>query len=341
MSRSRELLRSIPFTTLGILGLCISVYILQCFMDLELQQFTLCPRLILYLHEYYRIITSTLFHANLMHIGMNMMSTSAISSLLEKRLGTLRHLFSTLWAILLTSFLYIAISLAGYHLLGYTNLMNQHSVGFSGIIFHMSVLECNMSPTQARSLFGVASVPAYLYPWALLVLLQFIMPNLSFLGHLVGIMTGTLQHHGLFEYIMVNEAYLQEMETTWPSLQWLVHRPNFIATPSGSSHFQQDPAFLLRSWRKGFWMATKLVRDVVEFVLVFLFGRGGRMANVNGRIFGSSRSTSSSTSLSSPSSGGVPLGSGVGDFVVEGIEDDDDWVGLPPMPAPDTISRLV
>jgi membrane associated rhomboid family serine protease len=337
MSRSRELLRSIPFTTLGILGLCIGVFTLQCLMDLDLQQFTLCPRLILYLHEYYRIITSTLFHANLMHIGMNMMSTSAISSLLEKRLGTLRHLFSTLWAILLTSFLYIAISLAGYHLLGYTNLMKQHSVGFSGIIFHMSVLECNMSPTQARSLFGFVSLPAYLYPWALLVLLQFIMPNLSFLGHLVGIMTGTLQHHGLFEYIMVNEAYLQEMET-WHSLRWLVRRPNFIATPSGSSHFQQDPAFLLRSWRKGFWVATKLVRDVVEFVLVFLFGRG-RVANMNVRLFGS-RSTSSN-SLPSPSSGGIPLGSGVGDVVVEGVEDDDDWVGLPPMPAPDTVSRLV
>ena len=183
MSRSTEFLRSIPFATFGFMGLCVALFIVQHALDLDLNLFTMCPRFVFYLHEYYRVIASSLFHVNLMHIGMNMMSTSAISTLLEKRLGTLRHLFTTLWAILITGFIYLLVAYSAYFFLGQDKWMYQHSVGFSGIIFHMSVVECNLSAERARSVFGFFTVPTYLYPWVLLVVLQMMMPNLSFLGH--------------------------------------------------------------------------------------------------------------------------------------------------------------
>jgi hypothetical protein len=41
-----------------------------------------------------------------------------------------------------------------------------------------------------RSLFGFCNVPAAVYPWALLILLQIMMPGISFLGHLSGILCG-------------------------------------------------------------------------------------------------------------------------------------------------------
>jgi membrane associated rhomboid family serine protease len=316
MSRSTELLRSLPICTLGILGLCIGLHILLLALDWDLKQFTMCPRLVLYLHEWYRVVTSALFHANLMHIGMNMMSTFGISTLLEKRLGTLSFGISTLWAILLTSFIYLGVSYALFLFLGETKWMYQHSVGFSGILFHMTVLECNLSTTRSRSLFGFVDMPTYLYPWALLILLQMFMPNLSFLGHLSGIVTGTLQSYGSLDVLFLSEAYLREMES-WHTLQWLVRRPNFIATPSGSSRLFPQEHSLGRSICNGVGVVVKFVRDLLETALVCLFGRG-RSLNSNIQLSG--------TPTTWPS-GGRTVGGG---SAVEAVEEDDqDWNGLP------------
>jgi hypothetical protein len=283
--------------------------------------------LVIYLHEYYRIITSTLFHGSLMHIGMNMMSTLAISTMLEKKLGTLRHVISTLWAILLTGVIYLVVAYVGYVLFNDVKLMYQHSIGFSGIIFHMSILECNLSPSQSRSIFGVFSVPSWLYPWALLIVLQMVVPGLSFLGHLAGILTGTLQFYGILDCILVGEAYLHEMES-WSALQWLVNRPNFAAaTPSGSSQSHQEPSALIRSLWKGVSMVFKFIRDVLETLKVCIFGRG---RNVNSNI-------QLDIGTHGGWGGGNTLGAGADD--TRAIDDDDEWGGLPPMPAQE--SRLV
>jgi membrane associated rhomboid family serine protease len=165
-SRAAEAFRTIPTGTVGIVGLCCSLYVVQFVVGLQLHHVTLCPRLVIYLHEYYRIITSALFHGSFMHIAMNMMSTVAISSLLEKRTGTLFHILLTMLSILLTSIVYIGFAFL-LSLFGYDGILFQHSVGFSGVIFHMVVLESNLGPHISRSVFGVFSVPSFLYPWVL------------------------------------------------------------------------------------------------------------------------------------------------------------------------------
>jgi membrane associated rhomboid family serine protease len=314
MSRSSALLRSIPPATLAVLGICISIFLLQMISDLDLEKFTMCPRLVLYIHEYYRVFTSAVFHANIMHIGMNMLSTSAISSMLEKRIGTLRHIFSMLWAILLTAVIYLLIAWIAYAVFGYDKWMYQNSIGFSGIIFHMSVLECSLLPNQSRSIFGFFSVPSYLYPWALLVILQMLMPNLSFLGHLAGILTGTLQSYGFFEFILVGESFMMEMES-WSALRWMTALPNFVSTSSVAGLLHQEPSALLHSLRKGIWMVFKFVRDILETVLVCIFGRGHRF-NSNTRLWNAANTTSD---------GGRILGSANHNA----LEDDEEWVGLP------------
>ena len=62
--------------------------------------------------------------------------------------------------------------------------LNQCAVGFSGVVFALIVLDNARSGVQRRSIFGLLSVPAPLYPWALLVLWQLLLPGVSFLGHL-------------------------------------------------------------------------------------------------------------------------------------------------------------
>lgn len=202
--------------------------------------------------------------------------------------------------------------------------MYQHSVGFSGVIFHLSVMECNMTPHRTRSVFGFLTVPAYLYPWALLVVLQVVMPNLSFVGHLSGILTGALQSYGVLDILFVSDNYLQEMEK-WSSLRLLTSQPNFVATPVslGQEGSQRDPVSLRRALGNGLRVVGTFLKNIIETIVVCIFGRGSA-ANDNIQL-------------------GWPLATSTGgtaDVDVD-LEEEDDWVGLPAMPDRDAESRIV
>lgn len=313
-SRSSELLKSIPPATFAIISFCCVVYGCQILADPDVHHYTMNPRSVLYLHEYYRLITSTLFHGSLMHIGMNMMSTFAISSALEARFGTIRHAITILWAMLLTSTTYTIMAFLLHFVFGYDKLMYQHVLGFSGVIFHLSVMECNLSQ-GSRSLFGAISVPSQVYPWVLLVVIQFIMPNLSFMGHLAGIITGTLQSYGTLDCILVSEQYSKEMEG-WTMLTAITSRPHFVAIPSGGDMTMprgEGSSLGQAAWRAG-QMLLKFAKDVMETSQYILFGRGHE-ANSNIQVAGRGAAISATA-----------VASGMDDF------EDDDWVGLPPIP---------
>ncbi len=274
MPRAAETLASIPLATLSIMSVCCLVYLYQFIFDPPVHNYTMCPRLVLYLNEYYRFITSSLFHGSIMHIGMNMMSTMAIGSSLERRIGTLAMATTILWGIQLTSSIYVFVSWLLYVTFGYDHLMLQHSVGFSGVIFQLAVLEANLSPDRTRSVFGFINVSSKMYPWALLVILQFIMPQISFMGHLSGILIGTMQFHGSLDIVFPSDEYLKESET-FSSLQFLVNQPGFIKMPEAGSGLGQ------REGSAGFFVAVGgsialFVKNICETLKVIIFGRGER-----------------------------------------------------------------
>ena len=64
---------------------------------LDLHHFTLSPRKVVSLHEFYRLVTSALFHADFMHIGMNMLSAVVICSMVEKHIGSISLIITTLY----------------------------------------------------------------------------------------------------------------------------------------------------------------------------------------------------------------------------------------------------
>jgi membrane associated rhomboid family serine protease len=169
MSRLAETLRTIPPATLGIVGLCSLLYLVQVIANVPaLHSVAFCPRLVVYDGQVYRVVTSALYHGSLMHIAMNAMSTTAIGSMLERRLGTMRLFFTMLLSIWASSMLYIGAAIFLAFVFGRSGLMNQHSVGFSGVIFHLSVLECYLNAHESsRSVFGVLQVPTFTYPWVL------------------------------------------------------------------------------------------------------------------------------------------------------------------------------
>eukprot|EP00568_Trieres_chinensis_P011483 CAMPEP_0183312236 /NCGR_PEP_ID=MMETSP0160_2-20130417/40855_1 /TAXON_ID=2839 ORGANISM="Odontella Sinensis, Strain Grunow 1884" /NCGR_SAMPLE_ID=MMETSP0160_2 /ASSEMBLY_ACC=CAM_ASM_000250 /LENGTH=254 /DNA_ID=CAMNT_0025477051 /DNA_START=314 /DNA_END=1075 /DNA_ORIENTATION=+ len=246
------------------------------------------------------------------------MSTAAIGSLLEKRFGTLKHTITILWGILLTSASYICCALLLYMMFGIEKLMYQHSVGFSGVIFQLSVLEANLSPNTTRDVFGFFRVPAYLYPWALLLVLQFVMPQVSFVGHLSGILVGTLQLYGLLDIVLPSENYLREIEE-WPALQSVKNRNNFITTPIGDDNIVRgrNPGELGIALLKCLRMLWKFLSDVAATLKVIIFGYGAR-ENENIQVVGNTRTGWQ-----------AELGT-----TEDGCLDEDDWVGLPPPPSP-------
>ena len=297
-----------PPCTLAAIGLNSALFVVQMVADINLQSLTLCPRLVLYNHQVYRIVTSALFHGSLMHIGMNMMSLSAIGAMLERRLGTMRLIATILWSIILTSLLHILACWLIYVGMGIVGPFVSHSIGFSGVIFHLSVLECNLGTHENRSIFGLFEVPSYLYPWVLLLVLQFIMPNLSFGGHLSGIIIGTLQLHGSLRRLLPRENTLKSLESRlW--MRWLSSWPSFVATTSDDAAAVVSGASLRQGVGRGFCVLWTFVFHFAETIKVAIFGRGNRVnENIQLGLW-------------------TPEPHDVSDYNED--EDDDSWSGLP------------
>lgn len=64
---------------------------------------------------------------------------------------------------------------------GGLGFLNTCALGFSGVIFGLIVVDNAVSGAELRSVFGLFTVPAKLYPWALLGLWQLLVPGVSFL----------------------------------------------------------------------------------------------------------------------------------------------------------------
>lgn len=145
--------------------------------------------------QVYRIVTSSFLHGGLLHFGMNLASTAAIGSALERTAGTVWLLALTAWAVPLAGVVSCALSLALAFVTRNESFARQHALGFSGVIFALAPCEAARGGGR-RSVFGLVEVPARLYPWALLVAMQVIVPHVSFVGHLGGLVVGSLEVTG-------------------------------------------------------------------------------------------------------------------------------------------------
>merc|ERR1712159_547784 len=63
------------------------------------------------------------------------------------------------------------------------------SVGLSRVLFALMTVYCALV-TNPIPFLRVTSVPPRVYPWLMLCLMQVIIPNASFVGHLSGLIVG-------------------------------------------------------------------------------------------------------------------------------------------------------
>ncbi|CAM9823611.1 unnamed protein product [Ascophyllum nodosum] len=139
--------------------------------------------------------------------------------------------FLVLWSIILSGALYVA---AQWAMTWWTHDMKhvrQQAVGFSGVIFTLALMESHRSTQPFRTVIGLIRVPTRMYPWVLLVLLSVMIPGISFMGHLSGILVGVMHVYGVTKPLLPSPAYLIEMENYAFVRDGIAQRPEFVPCP--------------------------------------------------------------------------------------------------------------
>ena len=138
-----------------------------------------------------------IFHTNWIHLIFNVIFLSSVGNSVEQRLGSiyliniiiLFSIFSAIVQLVISTFISIL----------FPNMAFNCVAGFSGVLFAVLVLEVRISKNKRQSIYGMCSVPRSTYPWLLLIACQVMtLQNVSFVGHLSGILTGYLciLYHG-------------------------------------------------------------------------------------------------------------------------------------------------
>jgi len=243
------------------------------------------------------------------------------------------------------------------------HLITTSSIGFSGILFHLLVLEVHSS-SQTRSFYGLFHLSPIFYPWALLLMIQVLLPNVSFLGHVSGILAGYVQLYwkqqqqttngitsssSSIAFYLPSTLYLYSFEQEY-IIPWIYPQSNTNTTSSSIGRWKYIPMQSLpttwnphtstypsssSSWRSCLVTIYTTIQRVCIFTSQQVSMYCTRMGRYTWRIlFGSPwihdphldlSSSSSSSSSNSPH----PLGS-TNLFVAEDDEEEEEWIGIPP-----------
>lgn len=137
-----------------------------------------------------RLLTASFIHLSDLHVLYNCTSLLYKGVALEAGLGSLIFFALVVYLAFIAHAFYVAIALAAHHF-GYPNVKHNCTAGFSGVLFGLKVV-LNANPQYghiATNVFGVP-IPGGVAPWAELFYTSALMPNVSFLGHLCGILAG-------------------------------------------------------------------------------------------------------------------------------------------------------
>ena len=139
-------------------------------------------------NQFQRIFTAPLFHGSDLHLYYNMVSLAWKGIHLERKCGSLAFLTLLVFMIGLTGLVYVGLCATLAKNLKDPSYLRQCAIGFSGVLFSMKVLCNDISDGN----FGIFSVPRNLAIWAELLIIQVLVPNASWIGHLSGIISGVM-----------------------------------------------------------------------------------------------------------------------------------------------------
>jgi len=195
---------SIPLVTT--IYACISTLFLILtwipFFQFTLSHLCYSPSLAIQHFQLYRFFSSTFTHVGILHLLFNLLSWLSLAPILEKRQGSLLFLLITIFLQFIIDVIVTLISfLLDFIPFFHFNLSNQCSAGLSALLFCILVINLASIPNETVSFYGCFQIPKLWFPWFILILIQFLFPTASWIGHSSGIFTAYFYTNGFFDQI--------------------------------------------------------------------------------------------------------------------------------------------
>lgn len=192
----------IPPVTLSFIGINVAVY-LGLLNDLpSLGKACVSAQHVWFNGDWKRLLFAAFYHLNDFHLYYNMASFVWKGISLEGRMGSSKFLYILAVFTVLTNVVLVGLDLALANITGNFSYIYTCAAGFSGVIFALKVLTTYNLPSGVSMVMGMFPVPMRWACWAELVLIQLLLPNASFTGHLAGILVGLMYVKGPLKYIM-------------------------------------------------------------------------------------------------------------------------------------------
>lgn len=179
-----------PLTTFLIV-LNVAVFIYIKFRSVPETNFMIYPNLFIQEKHYWRSLTSSFSHIELIHLALNMTSLWS-TRILEFTIGRVMLVFYIIIIVVLSSFMACHIKKSfgiNYEI---------PSLGFSNVAFALSTILQNYQ--SAIYIFGI-SLPVSLMPFFYLIVTQVLIHRADFVSHLSGIILGYLISWNVFSWV--------------------------------------------------------------------------------------------------------------------------------------------
>jgi len=196
------------------------IFIANMFLKFNLMNLSICEWPIIYLKQYYRILTNHFFHLTFIHFFFNMLIFYFIGRIVEKKIGSMLLLIIILKSIVLISVIYLGIiELLKYIVVTSMKFKEYNydfysTVGFSGILFCMYEILCLFSSRAEnyQNIFSFLPIKSKYLPIFYLFCNQLINPNSSYIGHASGIICGWIIKEVLIFFTLPNKSNIISFE---------------------------------------------------------------------------------------------------------------------------------
>ena len=173
------------------------------------------------LHGLLTLFISTYTHLAFFHLFWNMSVLVYYGGIYERKWGSMKFLLNVALFGLLCNLLHILvasmITVIPMPLWIKSNLVYTCSLGFSGVLFFLISIDCfdpKVSSTEGQQVFGLMPVPKKYYPWIMLALMQLMIKNVSFIGHLAGLLLGLMYARDNQRILHLRSHWIEFLERT-------------------------------------------------------------------------------------------------------------------------------
>lgn len=191
---------NIPPVTLILICAQAAIYLRLIDIPWSTMEMCVSSELVWHRKQWRRLFLSPFEHADDMHLYYNMVSFMWKGRSLERKYGTKKFTVIVAAFSILCSVVYVALSELAFHIFDDYSYTKSCAVGFSAVIFALKVLTTRHS-SQYTYVYGIPVPGKYAY-WLELLLIQALVPNASFVGHLAGILVGLAYTKGPLKAIL-------------------------------------------------------------------------------------------------------------------------------------------